>query len=495
MNKANILIIIIMLLLTSCEKQIRNDKLEKKEIELNDHVEEKNKSTPKKRDEVKSIETVLDTDTLYPNKLAVSKKDLNLDLDNENEQFIVLIDENKNITFVVADFNQITRDYFPAWQVELPLIYNSDFTISEQDVLGVNQNLELVLTGQTKKSSKALYLFKKTAPPKGLHIYYKNIYSYNEEGSASLVTKSRDLDYVEAKKNQGKAYDILVEKTNIINENTINLITENWAWDRRRNKFFKESFTSTEEKVNVKEKLRAVYKSSKSDFIKYISGEWHLPGSDNSEDKIIIIDHKTETISFKYIDGFEQYRIKSSWRGYQYITFSLRNLEVSPIPLLLSFTLKSTDKIVVSYKTPTFWDGEYTRLNNEDKVNLISKTNTDIKREPSFTGVFKNVSHSLNFSYPEYKKTNLNNNTVEEGTFSVLKLTNGDYILQLQTKSEERSLFKVTNYKLNYNEQKLTSQTIRTLKIHEGVLTTHGIELKPDTEAIKFEQTEVLDID
>ena len=30
-----------------------------------------------------------------------------------------------------------------------------------------------------------------------------------------------------------KAYDIAVEKTNIINENTIAITKENWAWDKR----------------------------------------------------------------------------------------------------------------------------------------------------------------------------------------------------------------------------------------------------------------------
>ncbi len=44
-------------------------------------------------------------------------------------------------------------------------------------------------------------------------------------------------------------------------------------------------------------------------------------------------------------------------------------------------------------------------------------------------------------------------------------------------------------------EQNLESQIIRTLKLHEGTLTTHGIELKPDTEVTKFEQTEVLNND
>lgn len=486
MKIAHIFILTIILLLTSCEKQIRNDKLEEKEIELKEYSEPEAEDISEEAEEIPSIETVLDLETLFPDKYAVMKKDANLDIDNANEQFIVLTDSSNLVTFVVADFNKITREYFPAWQVDLPILYNSDFTMSEQDVLGIKQNMELVISGSTQKSSNALFVFKKTAPPKGLHIYYKNIFRYDDEGSATLVVKNRDLSYIEKTQDYGKAYDILVEKTNMVNENTISIIAENWVWDRRRNRFFKESSSTTQQKVNVKEKLRAVFQSNKKDFIKYISGEWYRDG------KILIIDYKTETVTLKYEDGVETYDIFRSWKNYQRITFNLRNVEVSTIPLRLNIALNSTDTFTIANKTPTIWDGEYIRLNNELKEDLVSKTNTDIKEEPQFTGVFKNVFYSLNFSYPEYKKTNLVDNSIEEGIFSILKLSNGEQILQLKTKSQVRSEYSVVNYSLNYTEQNLESQVIRTINIHEGVLTTHGIELRPDTEVLKFEQTEVL---
>lgn len=491
MNKLIIYIFITIIILTSCQKENRDDKLEEKKIELKEYSEPALENNFKE-DEVKAVETLINVDELFPGKVAVEKKDSNLDLDTATEQFIVLIDDRNQITLVVVDTNKITREHFVAWKVELPILYNSDFSMTEQDVLGIKHNLELIVRGTTGLNNNALYIFKKTAPPKGIHIYYKTIYSYHSSGTVEIVTINRDLDYNERRKDYGKAYDILVEKTSVVNETTLSITSENWVWDRRRNYFIKESSNTVEEKINVKEKLRTIYTGNKSEFINFISGEWKLDLENSDENRIIIIDYTNNNVIMRYKDGVEQYLINRSWKSYKRLTLNLRNIEVSTIPKQLNITLNSTDNFSIISKTPTAWDGEYTRLSREDKVKLISETNTDIKREAPFTGIFKNVSHSINFSYPEYKKIDVITGQIEEGTFSILELSNKRLVLQLKTQDETNSEFLVTNYDLNYTQQNLESQIIRTIKIHEGRLTTHGIEVKSDQDAIKFEQTEVI---
>jgi len=489
MRNLNLLLVVLTLTLASCNKSYRDDNLEKKNIEIK---EIQDPAEIKKSEEKlnKSIETFLEIENLFPGKIAIEKKDANLDLDPAMEQFIVLIDELNLVTIVVADFNVITREYFVAWEKRLPLIYNSDFLLVEQDVLGYMHNQELVISGTTITNNNGLYIFTKTAPPKGIHIYYKAIFEYESSGTVEIVTKSRSLDYNESRKDTDKSYDILIEKTNILNENTVAIVRENWVWDRRRTVFFKEKSETFEQKINTKEKLRAIYTGSKNDFINFIHGEWILENGKNDY-KIIIIENN-DSVILKYNDGVEEYKISRSWKSFQKLTINLENIDVSTIPLQFNITLNSTDEFVIANKVPTVWDGNYTRMNNEIKNRLISQVNTDIKSNIPFTGIFKNVSYSLNFTYPEYSKTDSANNILESGIFSLLKLEDNSYILQLKAKTKLRSEFITTNYKLLYSEQKLESQIIRTIKIHEGILTTYGIEEKPDLDQIRFEQTEVI---
>ncbi|QEN06175.1 pallilysin-related adhesin [Thiospirochaeta perfilievii] len=493
MVKRHFLILLTLLLMISCKESNRDDKLEKKEIEIKEITNIKEKKIVDEKLN-KSIETFIDVDQLYPELTAVEKKDSNLDLDESIEQFIILIDNLNLVTILVADFNKITREYFVAWEVRLPFIYNSDFSMSEQDILAYKHNMELVVSGTTIANNNALYIFRKSAPPKGIHIYYKTIFSYETTGTIELITPNRSLDYNESRKESDIPYSVAVEQTNIINENTIAITKENWVWDKRRNIFFRESAETTEQKINVKEKLRNVYYGNKNNFLKFINGEWLSKGLDPQENRIIIIDSKNDKVLFKYKDGVEEYYIYSFYQSFKKLIINLRNSDVSTIPYKLYFTLDSTDSFTITppSNTSTLWDGSYNRINNVIKSSLISDTNIDIKKEIPFTGIYKNVAYTLNFSYPDYTKTDSITGAIEEGTFELLKLEDDQLILQLRAKSSLRSVYNVKNYQLWYSEQKLESQAIRTIKIHEGVLTTHGIEIKSDVNPIKFEQTEVI---
>ncbi|MGL1891890.1 MAG: pallilysin-related adhesin [Spirochaetaceae bacterium] len=494
MKRLYLFFIFVLVFFLSCQEQNRNDNLEKKEIEINNMSEEiLDELVLEEDDQSKnSIETFLDIESLFPGKIAVEKKDSNLDLDAADEQFIILIDELNLITVVVADFNKITRQYFVAWEIRLPLIYNSDFLMAEQDVLGFKHNYELIMSGTTITNNNALYIFKKTAPPKGIHIYYKTIFSYETTGTVELITKSRSLDYIESRKDSDKAYDVLVEKTNYIDENTIAIIKEKWVWDRRNNLYIQESSETTEQKINVKEKLTAILRGNKSDFKDFISGEWYLKDDKEEIQNIVIIDGKRDVVILQYKDGIEQYDITRTRRVYQQLKIFLKNSEVSTLPRQLVITLNSTDEINVKIADDIFWNGDYTRLNSDVKHSLLSNTNTDINKDVPFTGIYKNVLYSLNFSFPEYKKIHSENGTIEEGIFSLLELSNGEMIVQFKANSDIRSEFKITNYQLTYSEQQLDAQAIRTIKLHEGVLTTHGIEIKSDKDPLRFEQTEVM---
>lgn len=491
MNNFKYLSLILLFVVLSCQESGRDDKLETKEIEIKEFQEPK-QVIIEENIVNSSIETFLDIETLYPGKFAVEKKDSNMDHDTAIEQFIILIDELNLITIVVADFNKITREYFPAWEKQLPLIYNADFLMTEQDVLAYKRNLELVISGTTITNKNALYIFQKTAPPKGIHIYYKTIFSNESSGTVELVTQSRSLDYNESRKDSDKAYDVLVEKSNMLNENTIVVIKENWAWDKRKNIFVKESSDTIEQKINVKEKLTALYTGSKVNFIKFISGEWYLEGKTNDDGKIIIIDQNKNQVVLKYEDGVEEYNIYRSWKSFQKLTLNLKNRDITTIPKQFNITLNSTDQFTITNNNPTAWDGQYTRLNNEIKDELISNTNTEIKKDIPFTGIYKNVLYSINFSYPEYSKISPEDGTIEEGLFTFLELNNNLLVLQLKAKTNLRSVYNITNYLFTYSEQKLDSQAIRTIKIHEGVLTTHGIEVKSNKTPMRFEQTEVI---
>lgn len=499
MNKLIIFPILFLMFFSSCKESLRNDNLEKKEIEIKEITKsdevKKIEPTPKNR----SIETFLDIQTLYPGKLAVEKRDANLDQDESIEQFIILIDELNLVTVVVADFNKITREYFIAWDMRLPFVYNSDFNMSEQDILAYKHNMELVIQGTTIANKNALYIFRKSAPPKGIHIYYKTIFSYETSGTIELVTPNRSLDYNENKKDSDKAYDVSVEKGDIIDDNTIAITKENWAWDKRINKYIRDSIETSEQKINAKEKLRNVYYGNKKNFLNFIGGEWLCEGESQDEDKIIIIDPNSQTFTLKYKDGVEENQISVYWNSFKNLSIKLINNDVTTIPYYFKITLDSTNTFSIippaenlKNKTSTIWEGNYIRLNNDIKKNLIENTNSEIKENIPFTGIYKNVAYSINFSYPEFTKTDAITGNVEEGIFSLLKIDESLLVLQLKTKYEGRSRYNVTNYKLTYNEQKLESQAIRTITIHEGVLTTHGIDVKSDASPLKFEQTEVI---
>lgn len=484
--------LLLLFFLFSCQKDNRNDDLQEKKIEIKE-IESSNIISKEPIIENNSIETFLDIETLYPGKTAVEKLDSNLDLDTAVEQFIILIDQLNLVTIVVADFNKITREYFVAWEQSLPIIYNSDFSIKEEDVLAIKHNLELVVTGTTINNNNSLYIFQKTAPPKGIYIYYKTIFSNESSGTVELVIKTRSLDYTENIKDTDKAYDVQIENTNFLNDNTVAITKESWVWDRRNNIYIKDSSVTTEEKINVKEKLRNVFTGDKYSFLNFIDGEWFFEGETTQDNKIMIIDSLKDRIYFKYNDGIEEYLIKSFWLGFQKITINLENIDVSTIPYKIVVNLESTDSFnVTTQQTVPLWDGVYTRLNYDVKKRLVSETNTEIKKEVFFTGIYKNVAYSLNFQYPNYTKADNMGIIFEEGIFSLISIDSKRLVLQLKANTDLRSKHIITNYSFNYTEQTLDTQAIRTITLHEGVLTAYGIETRPDIGSMKFEQTEVI---
>lgn len=489
-----IILLIFLLIFFSCKDTRRVDKLEEKDIEIKEIVTTETVEVEQEIDQP-LIETFIDVQTLYPEFTAVEKKDANLDYDSAIEQFIILVDQLNLVTIVVADFNKITREYFVAWEQRLPFVYNSDFLMTEQDVLAVQQQLQLVISGTTINNQNGLFIFQKTAPPKGIHIYYKSIFAAESAGTVQLAPNQRGLNYLEGKKEIDKAHDIQIVKSNFTNENTINIITENWAWDRRHNKFIKASSKSVEEKVNTQETLRTVYMGSKQNYIDFLDGEWYL-NMENDKSRMILIDSKNNRITLLDSEGQEYYEIvkNKSWKNYQKINLKLENIDVNSITKLFYITLNSTDKFTITSttKNPTPEAGVYQRVNNEFKDNMISITNLQVIKEVPFTGIFTNVSYSINFLYPEYSIIHPEKGTIESGVFSLLELNDGQMVIQLNSSDESRINNTIKNYKITYEEQKLESQIIRTLKMHEGTLTTYGIEAVPDIDPIRFEQTEVI---
>lgn len=489
-----IIILIFLLITFSCEDNRRVDKLEEKDIEIKE-IKTTEVIEVEQEVEQPSIETFIDIQSLYPNFTAVEKKDANLDYDAAIEQFIILVDQLNLVTIVVADFNKITREYFVAWEQRLPFVYNSDFLMMEQDILAIQQKLQLVISGTTINNQNGLYIFQKTAPPKGIHIYYKSIFKAESSGSVQISTNQRSLDYSEGKKSTDKAHDIQVVNSNLVNENTLIVITELFSWDRRTNEFVKTSNESIEEKVNTEETLRAVYRTGKQGFINFLDGEWNLTTDDHKR-RMMIIDSKSNRVTLLDDEGQQYFDIVLNYsrRYYQKIHLSLRNVDVNSITKLFYITLNSTDKFTITstLKNPTPEAGVYQRVNREFKDNMIAKTNLQIIKEVPFTGIFTNVSYSINFLYPEYSIIDPEAGTVESGVFTLLELDDNQMIIQLNKSDESRVNKSIKNYQITYNEQKLESQIIRTLKMHEGTLTTYGIEVEPDIDPIRFEQTEVI---
>ena len=54
-------------------------------------------------------------------------------------------------------------------------------------IVPIKHNLELVVKGTTITNKNALYIFRKSAPPKGIHIYYKEIFSSESSGTVDIV--------------------------------------------------------------------------------------------------------------------------------------------------------------------------------------------------------------------------------------------------------------------------------------------------------------------
>lgn len=477
------------LIIFSCQREGRDDKLEIKEPLFN---EDSNLESEAPIDVVapeKKIETLINTDKEYPNLVVVDKADLNLDRDTSVEQLIILTDLKGLVTLSIADYNGATKSYTKAWDYTLPVIYNSDFSISEQDILGIQQDLQLVISGTTEDKSNALFIFQKSAAPKGLQIYYKRIFSEVNQGRIDIEEKERSLDYVEKRTNQGEAFGIITEKSKMLDENTLSITTEKWLWDRRKRVFIKSSVSTEEAKINAKERLTQIYRGNKKDFLNFLDGEWYLIKDDNSVDTVLVFDAKNERIFFSYGDGIEIFNFRYFWSSYRTMDITLRSNEVNTLPARIRLTLDDTDAITIVERakyTKAFF-GNYKRLTKEIKRDLISDTNTSIKQASPFTGVYKNVLYSINFTYPNYKKLSPTQGLIEEGVYNILKLSNGVEILQMKSMESV-----VTNYRLKYDEQVLESQIIRTIRIHQGRLTNYGIEVSPDNELIKFEQTEVL---
>jgi len=434
---------------------------------------------------------------LDPDEQLIEVLNTNLDLDSHDEQILILKKKGEAaapIKIAVVDFDTIRSRYIRSWESLTNAANIRTFNITLKDVVG-DHNLEIICRGINNIGRLSLDVFRKTPSPSGMGLYFAPICQIVADGSIEIEEIERSEGYQLGQKN-GPSFPIFAYVKDLESENILDLVKYSYYWQYKKNKYILTSKDKIAGETVEEEQLAGLFESKSVErFEEYLSGPWHLSGTENGQsEELIFFNPAEKIISIFSGDVQERYIWKDSLR---YLTNRLliytENESINTLKKRINVEAKTINTIEVIIRGSELWDnfrGRYVKLSEEVQQSLLDKRlSADANGDIRLSGLYRSPAGiELIFSPPRF--TWLENEGEYSGGFSVFNI--GENILYLKGLNPNGLPTGDKTFVLDYSEIREDNRLIKTLLLFPAVLTVHGAEKISDSPTL-FEQIEFIE--
>ena len=422
---------------------------------------------------------------------------VNLDLDTTDEQILVVRekdDPQAPIKIAVVDFDSVRNSYVRTWEAFSRATNLKTFEVALKDLVG-DHNLEIVCRGINSEGKLTLDVFRKTASPNGLGLYFVEIFRIESYGSVEIEEIERSEGYHLGQKN-GPSFPIVAFTQDTDSENVLDRIKYFYNWQYQQNRYV---LTSTEKQPGavVEEKqLEELFSSTEVEpFEQYLAGPWYLSGS-RGEEEILFFLPEERTISIFSGDVQEMYTWLKSFRNLSNrLLIYAENAAIDSINKRFWVEVKSMNMIDLSIIGVERWDrynGSYIRLSEEVQESLLFKEGQEVTlSDLTLNGLYRSDSGiEIIFEAPNF--TWISENGDFFGAYAVIDLDQP--VLYLKGLDKNGLPTRDFTFVMDYTEKLERNHLYRTLNLIPGLIGVHGVKTISN-ESYLFEQFEIIEDD
>jgi hypothetical protein len=405
----------------------------------------------------------------------------NLDIDQLEEQIVVFKKRNDpedRIRILVADFDNVRASYVVAWQIATNGTNSQSFSLELVDLLG-DHVPEILCYGRNNKGEQTLDVYRKSLPPQGFGIYYRQIAALSSTGAIEVEGKTRTEAYRLLQRND-ESFPLLVYSKDPSSANINDLIKSTWYWNHQDGIYRQAKTEKIAGQAIVEKRLAELFSKGVDEFENFLDGPWYRTGGDSqnvSSGEIIQFDFKNRRITF-FSSGMQQiFLIQNSYRTiYRGIFINCVNESISNITIQFSISITGMDSFDLAVKGEESWDGQYRRLGQDLQTSFISGGQKKIQLSTvDLAGLYRNENGmEIYFSSPRF--TMSENGAKTFGGFVVYAFDG--LILELKILKNNGIVDSVKTYKLTCTEEKQGKQVLRNLLLQPAEVRSTGVQVK-----------------
>ena len=416
-------------------------------------------------------------ETMIP-KIAITKdyslldiRTENLDLDRSDEQILLVerISDNETELWVV-DYDNIKDMYFVSYKHELSAAKLRRYQIVTEDLVG-DHIPEILCFGTDTDKTQSLDVFRKSAHPTGIGLYYSPIFRHEIQGTIEILRKNREQSYREGLSN-GKSFSIETYIQDSESQDYNDLIRSSYFFRYQTNSYV---LVDTEkisgDKVD-EEKLRLLYTKGPAEYQAFLNGPWFKTDQKtNSNDPILVdFDNRQKRITY-YENGSQEILIWSSSSKPLYnrlVIYGLNELIPDLMSRIITVAVSDMDTINIYGAEP--WRGTYSRYTESLQKEYLQRYHSDYS-PPELSGMYIDTEGgSIQFS--KYTFVMQEGDKVLKGGYAFY--LKGNPILALKIVSERGILLEDRVYKYDFFEESKENKVIRTLVLFPGRMSITG---------------------
>lgn len=418
----------------------------------------------------------------------------NLDVDEIEEQIIVYKqreDPEDRIRLLIADFDLVRNTYVPSWDGESGANHLRTFALYTTDVTG-DHNLEIVCFGMNNLGRQTLDIFRRTAAPTGLELYYERILQLTSDASIEIDEHERS-DAYSTGLTTGASFPIIHYSQNRESENILDLYRTVYYWRSDLGEYIQGSVEEIPGREIEAEQLERLYSGEVPSFEEFLAGPWYRTVGDDARAGREIAFFEPATRSIVFYDGEIQksYRwvnsYKTIYRAGPGLWIIADNTSISTIRRQLSVAVTGIDSIYITVEGTGAWNGPYQRLTAGLQESQFHVQTEELPFD--LRGLYKNEGgFEIFFSPPRFTMRQDGNEL--HGGFTIYNARG--HVLAMKVLSQNGLVKDERTYAIDFNERREQDRIVRTIGLIPARVTVQGVE-PTSSKLIRLEQIEILE--
>lgn len=418
----------------------------------------------------------------------------NLDVDEIEEQIIVYKqreDPEDRIRLLIADYDLVRNTYLLSWDGESGANNLRTFALYTTDVTG-DHNLEIVCFGMNNRGQQTLDIFRRTAAPTGLELYYERVLELSSDASIEIDEHERS-DAYSTGLTTGASFPIIHYSQNRESDNILDLYRTVYYWRSDLGEYIEGTVEEIPGREIEAEQLQELYSGEVPSFEEFLAGPWYRTMGDDARAGREIAFFEPATRSIVFYDGEvqESYRwinsYKTIYRAGPGLWIIADNESISSIRRQLSVAVTGIDGVYITIEGTDGWNGPYHRLTAGLQDSQFQVRTAELPFE--LRGLYKNESGlEIFFAPPRFTMREDGNEL--HGGFTVYNARG--HVLAMKIVSQNGLVKGERTYAVDFDERREQDRIVRTIGLLPARVTVQGVE-PSSSKLVRLEQIEVLE--